>query len=70
MNGDGRDCDAAYPSAACRRQLKTAVPSLELGAAALGGLIGGTVVLIKERRGRGDLNLILHTASVALGGTF
>jgi hypothetical protein len=72
MNGDGRDCagDSGADQSVCRRRLKTAVPSLALGAAALGGLIGGTVVLIKEARGRGDVTLILHPSSVALGGTF
>ena len=72
MNGDGRECDAGVvddPSA-CRRVVRTAVPAAALGAAALGGLVGGTIVLIEERRGRGDVTLFLHPSSVALGGRF
>jgi hypothetical protein len=72
MNGDGRECDAgvAGDPNACRRFVRAAVPAAALGVAALGGLVGGTILLIEERRGRADLTLFLHPSSVALGGRF
>jgi hypothetical protein len=72
MNGDPRDCDAgvAGDPNACRRLLQTKVPAAALGVAALGALVGGAVVLIEDRQGRGDVTLFLHPSSVALGGRF
>lgn len=71
-NGELTDCDGGAPGdpASCRKKLHTLGPAIGLGVAALGGLVGGTIVLIRDHDNRAEVTLFLHPTSVALGGRF
>jgi hypothetical protein len=71
-NGDLAGCGGAEggDSDPCRREQNTIVPTIGLGMAAVGALVVGTVVLIREHRRDDRLTLFLHPNGVALGGNF
>jgi hypothetical protein len=71
-NGELTDCTAGVPgeTASCRKEFHTIGPTVALGAAALGALVVGTVVLVHEHREAGALTLFLHPTGMALAGTF
>jgi hypothetical protein len=71
-DGELTDCDGGAPGdpAACRKKLNTLGPAIGLGVAALGGIVGGAIVLIRDHDNRTELTLFLQPTSVALGGRF
>jgi hypothetical protein len=71
-NGDLAGCGGPEggDSDPCRREQHTIVPTIGLGVAAVGAIVVGTVVLIREHRRDDRLTLFLHSNGVALGGNF
>jgi hypothetical protein len=54
----------------CRRQHRTILPALALGAGAVGAILAGSVVLVRRRPGDEQLTLIVDPSGLSLGGTF